>query len=241
MLQWHKRHRRRRSSAPEQGHASDIIFIGGKSMFVFAFVLFLMFVTALQLMRNYQLALLCCRTVAAAKYLAGAADTLAEMNRISSSSSDDSMFFNDELQQLTQVTKLKAMYELIQCILYNIQQNVLQSPLTGCFLTNRYRGAACPFSRADFSRADFSRADLAVTLAQSLATNNRHSRYYRRYHNRLLVVSDMQLTLNSANAVAHVPSAPSGIKDWNHRSVIIDDNTGTKALAYVLGRDKYIR
>jgi hypothetical protein len=42
-------------------------------------------------------------------------------------------------------------------------------------------------------------------------------------------------------AVAHVPLAPSGIKDWNHRSVILTDNSGIKALAYVLGRDKYIR
>ncbi len=62
-------------------------------------------------------------------------------------------------------------------------------------------------------------------------------------HNRFLVLSDIQTNpaLNSANAVAYVPSAPSGIKDWNHRSVIINDNTGAKALAYVLGRDKYIR
>ncbi len=45
----------------------------------------------------------------------------------------------------------------------------------------------------------------------------------------------------SLHTVAHVPLAPSGIKDWNHRSVILTDNSGIKALAYVLGRDKYIR
>jgi hypothetical protein len=34
---------------------------------------------------------------------------------------------------------------------------------------------------------------------------------------------------------------PREIKDWNHRSVILTDNSDIKALAYVLGRDKYIR
>ena len=43
-------------------------------------------------------------------------------------------------------------------------------------------------------------------------------------------------------SVAHVPLAPTGIKDWNHRSVVLTDDRGrTKALAYVLARDKYIR
>lgn len=42
-------------------------------------------------------------------------------------------------------------------------------------------------------------------------------------------------------AVAHVPLAPTGIKDWNHRSVVLTDNRNTKALSFVLGRDECIR
>ena len=34
---------------------------------------------------------------------------------------------------------------------------------------------------------------------------------------------------------------PREIKDWNHRSVILTDNSDIKALAYVLGLDKCIR
>ena len=38
-----------------------------------------------------------------------------------------------------------------------------------------------------------------------------------------------------------MPLAPTGIKDWNHRGVVLTDGGSSKALAYVLGRDKYIR
>ena len=38
-----------------------------------------------------------------------------------------------------------------------------------------------------------------------------------------------------------MPLAPTGIKDWNHRGVVLTDGGSSKALAYVLGRNKYIR
>ncbi len=89
----------------------------------------------------------------------------------STSDSRDSMMFDEEIQHMT--------------------QEVLQSPLTGCFLTNSH-------------------------LPQTID------------------VVDIV-------AVAHVPHAPIGIKDWNHRSVVLTDSCSTKALSYVLGRDKQIR
>ncbi len=56
-------------------------------------------------MRDDQMALYCCRTVAAAGYLAGAAEMLGKLE--ADGSLDDAMYFNDELQNMTQVIIVK--------------------------------------------------------------------------------------------------------------------------------------
>ena len=57
-------------------------------------------------MRGDQMALYCCRTVAAAGYLAGAAEMLQKLE--ADGSIGDSHYFNDELQNMTQVISHKT-------------------------------------------------------------------------------------------------------------------------------------
>jgi hypothetical protein len=98
-------------------------------------------------------------------------------------------------------------------------------------------GTACPFfshpSGSDASAVTFRKQS---TPRISLPVTHDDHRFLT-----CKTLCNRHLASISLHTVAHVPLAPSGIKDWNHRSVILTDNSGIKALAYVLGRDKYIR
>jgi hypothetical protein len=90
------------------------------------------------------LALHCCRTVAAASYLASASEALKTLDAEKSSSSSssslsaDAMYFNDELQYMTKVVDDVRWCLRCDCRGNHMTQEVLQAPMIGCFLTNRH-------------------------------------------------------------------------------------------------------